>query len=130
MTEPEESPAKLLLRAVDSLPKAERDRVLVWLLDPAPRSARSAWALRSYAQGLASRVPELSPRVSEALQQRYAGARAEGLQTVPMRLEASQHAALRHWCRQHGFSMATVLRGLVARFLDEQAAGGGQEHDN
>jgi len=42
---------------------------------------------------------------------------------VPIRLPAEQHAALREWCADHGFSMATVVRGLVERFLEEQGDG-------
>ena len=39
---------------------------------------------------------------------------------VPVRFPADQHARLRDWCTEHGFSMATVIRGLVAKFLDDQ----------
>jgi hypothetical protein len=39
---------------------------------------------------------------------------------VPVRFPADQHARLREWCAQHGFSMATVIRGLVAKFLEDQ----------
>jgi hypothetical protein len=41
-------------------------------------------------------------------------------QVVPVRFTAEQHAQLREWCAEHGFSMATVIRGLVARFLEGQ----------
>jgi len=41
-------------------------------------------------------------------------------QMVPVRFPADQHAKLRDWCAEHGFSMATVIRGLVAKFLDDQ----------
>lgn len=111
---PDKSPAELLLGAVDTLPKEERDQVLVWLLDP--MSVRSAWTPHS-----ASRLPELEPRVSEALSGRLAARRGEELQAVPVRLTSEQHAALREWCQAHGFSMATVIRGLVSRFLEGQA---------
>jgi hypothetical protein len=39
---------------------------------------------------------------------------------VPVRFSADQHARLRAWCTEHGFSMATVIRGLVDRFLASQ----------
>ncbi|MGH3681481.1 MAG: hypothetical protein ACRDT2_14715, partial [Natronosporangium sp.] len=42
-------------------------------------------------------------------------------QMVTLRLPATRHAALRAWCAEHGFSMAAVVRGLVERFLEEQA---------
>ena len=41
-------------------------------------------------------------------------------QVVPVRFPAEQHAQLRDWCAEHGFSMATVIRGLVTRFLETQ----------
>jgi hypothetical protein len=40
-------------------------------------------------------------------------------QVVPVRLPAEDHARLRAWSQRHGFTMATVIRGLLARFLDE-----------
>jgi hypothetical protein len=43
-------------------------------------------------------------------------------QTVPVRLSTEQHEGLKQWCQANGFTMAVVLRGLVARFLDDQAA--------
>jgi hypothetical protein len=43
-----------------------------------------------------------------------------GQQMVPVRFSTEQHAQLRTWCTEHGFSMATVIRGLVARFLEGQ----------
>jgi predicted DNA-binding protein len=44
-----------------------------------------------------------------------------------VRLSSEQHERLKQWCQANGFTMAVVLRGLVARFLDEQARreGGG-----
>ncbi|MBV9313364.1 MAG: hypothetical protein JO100_06350 [Pseudonocardia sp.] len=44
----------------------------------------------------------------------------EQLQAVPIRLTSHQHSRLRHWCAQHNFTMATVIRGLVDQFLDSQ----------
>jgi hypothetical protein len=42
---------------------------------------------------------------------------------VPVRFSSEQHARLRQWCSEHGFSMATVIRGLVSRFLESQPPG-------
>jgi len=42
-------------------------------------------------------------------------------QSVPVRLSSEQHERLKQWCQANGFTMAVVLRGLVARFLDDQA---------
>jgi hypothetical protein len=39
---------------------------------------------------------------------------------LPVRLPPELHARLREWCTDQGFSMASVVRGLVERFLDEQ----------
>jgi hypothetical protein len=39
---------------------------------------------------------------------------------VPVRFPTDQHAQLHEWCTQHGFSMATVIRGLVGKFLEDQ----------
>ena len=47
-------------------------------------------------------------------------------QMVPVRFSSEQHAQLRQWCSEHGFSMATVIRGLVSRFLETQSPGQGQ----
>src|SRR6266542_3944618 len=43
-------------------------------------------------------------------------------QTVPVRLPVELHERLRQWCETNNFTMAVVLRGLVARFLDEYGA--------
>jgi hypothetical protein len=51
---------------------------------------------------------------------------ASGQQMVPVRFSSQQHAQLRQWCGEHGFSMATVIRGLVSRFLEGQLPGQGQ----
>jgi hypothetical protein len=40
-------------------------------------------------------------------------------QLVTIRLPAERHAALRAWCAEHGFTMASVMRGLIERFLEE-----------
>jgi len=47
-------------------------------------------------------------------------------QMVPVRFSSEQHAQLRQWCSEQGFSMATVIRGLVSRFLEAQPPGQGQ----
>jgi len=45
-------------------------------------------------------------------------------QTTPLRLSVDQHERLKQWCQGHDFSMAVVVRGLVARFLEEQSRRG------
>ena len=41
-------------------------------------------------------------------------------QTLPVRLPDEQHTRLKEWCAEHGYSMATVVRGLVESFLKAQ----------
>jgi hypothetical protein len=109
-------PVRLLVHAVGQLPADQRDLVLTWLLRQRPSLARQ-WTLGG---GAGARVSEL-----QALQQAGAGQPLRGItpsaqQVVPVRFPAQQHAQLREWCAGHGFSMATVIRGLVARFLEGQ----------
>jgi hypothetical protein len=40
----------------------------------------------------------------------------------PVRLPPELHERLRRWSTDAGFSMASVVRGLIERFLEEQAA--------
>ena len=70
---------------------------------------------------------QADPALRQALdQQLVSGGLLRGEhQVVPVRLPAELHGRLRDWCTEHGFSMATVVRGLVARFLDGQAPGAG-----
>jgi hypothetical protein len=105
---------ELLVKALGMLPDTERDQVYVWLLG---RSMAG-----SYGSGqLPSRLREVS---SQLLSLQSAGgspgSQQIGQQIVPVRFAADQHAQLRSWCAEHGFSMATVIRGLVARFLEGQ----------
>jgi hypothetical protein len=120
------SPAQLLLEAVDALPAQDRQSVLLWLIDPHPSSPQAGRTLHGYTEALLARVPELSPRASEHIQESWAGHRSdetrdERLQVVPIRLNGSQYRRLRSWCTEHNYSMATVVRGLVDQFLDRQA---------
>jgi len=43
------------------------------------------------------------------------------LRVLPVRLPAVDHDRLRAFSREHGFSMAVIIRTLVERFLDGQA---------
>ncbi len=116
MPEAPESPAELLVRAVNGLPDADRDRVLAWLLGRIPMAAPSPGS--GWPQLMAPpALPELS-RI-ESLIARFGPLRGEH-QAVPVRLPARQHALLREWCAEHSFTMATVIRGLVDRFLEDR----------
>ena len=110
-----DDPVHLLVKAVGSLPPEERDRLYAWLLRrasampwPTPmRLQRESTELRT----LLEQLPPVGRRAAQPIAQ----------QVVPVRFPAEQHAALREWCAEHGFSMATVIRGLVARFLEGQS---------
>jgi hypothetical protein len=43
------------------------------------------------------------------------------LRTMPVRFPEQQYQRLKAWCEEHKFPMAVVVRGVVERFLDEQA---------
>jgi hypothetical protein len=134
--EPEPSPdaVELLVRAVGQLDTADRDRVFAWLLR---RDAAALTAAGAAAQaGPAVAAPEVAfPRRAMWVTSESQSVRAlsqvdialgmrpsapGGQQMVPVRFSTDQHAQLREWCAEHGFSMATVIRGLVARFLEGQ----------
>jgi hypothetical protein len=101
---------RLLVKAVGMLPDAERDEVYTFLVSRGLSSA--------YGTGhLPGRLRDVS---SQILSLQAAGAQPGPQQVVPVRFAAEQHAQLRAWCTEHGFSMATVVRGLVARFLEGQ----------
>ncbi len=105
-------PALLLVRAVNTLPPDQREQVLAWLLSLAGGQGM-----------LPLRLREMSGQLL-ALQRAGAASSTTqmtaGQQVVPVRFPVDQHAQLRTWCAEHGFSMATVIRGLVSRFLDGQ----------
>ena len=105
---------QLLVKAIGMLPDGERDQVYAWLLN---RGLAGPYG----AGQLPGRVREVSSQLL-SLQQAGGspGSQQIGQQVVPVRFAADQHAQLRAWCTEHGFSMATVIRGLVARFLEGQ----------
>ncbi len=122
MSEDEKDPAALLVQAVGTLPPEDRDAVLVWLLR---RDARRFFNIAGAMSqpGLAGELASQTRLVADFLTaQAAASARSPhgAQQVVPVRFPTQQHAQLREWCAEHGFSMATVIRGLVARFLEIQ----------
>ena len=125
--------SRLMLKAVRSLPPEEQDALLEAMLEPrltpwpgpVVGSPDPAGPGLSAAEILHGPVPP--PRV-------YGPERGIGVtlpplgpetggpwQSVPVRLSTDQHERLKQWCQANGFTMAVVLRGLVARFLDDQA---------
>ena len=114
-----QDPARLLVKAIGALPEADRDRVYTWLLYRGFQTSEAG----------VMAIPGRSRRVSTMLEQRLEPVsgvpltQATGQQMVPVRFPSEQHAQLRQWCSEHGFSMATVIRGLVSRFLEGQLPG-------
>jgi hypothetical protein len=73
----------------------------------------------------ASRQQDFAEAEAEMMRNLFRSPGSAAQQMVPVRFSAEQHARLRAWCTEHGFSMATVIRGLVDRFLDGQQAAAG-----
>jgi hypothetical protein len=125
MAAPEEpSPEQLLARALESLSSDDRQRVTMWLLSRVSPGLQLGWLGRQERdQLMATFQPGTSLR--ELYASRFTGSTlaGEGHQVVPVRLPTDLHSRLRTWSAEHGFSMATVVRGLVSRFLDGQQSG-------
>jgi hypothetical protein len=103
--------AKLLLKAVRTLPKREQDQLLATLFlfllnDPPPVLARDPKAPYLLKEGL-----ELTEPGQFVM--------------LPVRLPPELHERLRGWSTEQGFSMASIVRGLVERFLEQQERIGG-----
>jgi hypothetical protein len=116
-------PIALLVQAVVALPAEDRNAVLAWLLRSDPRRLAAAAGQIGYVPFQAPALPSPGPTtVTKIIAAQAPERRLQpgGQQVVPVRFPAQQHAALRDWCTEHGFSMATVIRGLVARFLESQ----------
>jgi hypothetical protein len=112
---------QLLLKAVRGLPDDERDKVIEELLEVSLGAGRVVELPREAVAGLPEQLPSRlflgEPRLELLKGTPGAG---ESLTMVPARLSTEQHERLKQWCQANGFTMAVVLRGLVARFLDEQ----------
>jgi len=118
--------SRLMVKAVRSLPPEEQDALLEAMLEPrlAPWPGPGGPGLPA-ADLLAGhpvhRIYGQDPRYELTLPP--LGPETGGpWQSVPARLSTDQHERLKQWCQANGFTMAVVLRGLVARFLDDQAA--------
>jgi hypothetical protein len=107
---------ELLAQALEHLSPEERQQVTAWFL------TRSTISNLSPRRGSQEVLHALVPG-PEAFRDTYGQRVGRDQQVVPVRLPADLHRRLRLWCNEHGFSMATVVRGLVSRFLDSQATG-------
>ena len=103
-----ESVPERLARLLETLTTEERREITAWFFGHLG-GGRHHW--------LAG--PDLPPVGMPGLTSTLAA--GEASQLVTIRLNADRHAQLRTWCAEHGFTMAAVVRGLVERFLDEQA---------
>jgi hypothetical protein len=106
------SVSELLVKAVRGLPQEEQDAILGGLLYrgtgvQAAGIGRGPWGHLAPDPSLLAGSPRLGERGSQ-------------LRVVPVRLSVEQHEALKQWCEANDFSMATVIRGLVDRFLASQ----------
>jgi hypothetical protein len=110
------TPAELLAKALDAMPTEDRTRVLTWLLN---RSFHDAPSVLRQAMVTSLSMAAPTPHEATAMLSRTL-VRGGEHQVVPIRLPAEQHSQLRDWCQEHGFTMATVVRGLVDRFLEER----------
>ncbi|HTT53997.1 MAG TPA: plasmid partition protein ParG [Streptosporangiaceae bacterium] len=141
MTDPPDPPApgaayssmdasRLLVQALAGLPPADRDKVYTWLLGtslrlrPGLASQLDAPLTRAARAGLPATQQDFGEAGAEMVRMLFRSPAAQAQQMVPVRFSAEQHKRLRAWCTAHGFSMATVIRGLVDRFLDSQQAAG------
>jgi hypothetical protein len=112
---------KLLVKAVRQLPEREQDQLLAALLRA---------AIVEPGRPAAGVEPTFTHPVPPSPQEMLMWARPGAMPApigmtgpaamLPVRLPPDLHERLRGWSGTHGFSMASVVRGLVERFLDEQ----------
>jgi hypothetical protein len=107
--------ARLLLKALDSLNQRDRDLVLRDLLTG--RIGSVSGRRPSHAHATEAPPSFADPKVGMEITRQVE-------QPLLVRLPADLHARFRRWATSHGFSMASVVRGLVERFLDDQEARG------
>ena len=114
----DERSAKLLLKAVRTLPQRDQDAVLAALLRDHVASPGTVIGPPMRPPGPPD-VVMLSEAPSMLLPPGIGSPGPTAM--LPVRLPPELHDQLRRWSTDHGFSMAGVVRGLVERFLDQQA---------
>jgi hypothetical protein len=118
--------SRLLLKAVRGLPQREQDQVLAALIGsaltgPTPPGRPGHGPLPHPRPGSAPMRPEMLLMSDPSTPFEVGPVEASGPSAMlPVRLPPELHERLRRWSNEHGFSMASVVRGLVERFLDEQ----------
>jgi hypothetical protein len=119
--------SRILVRALAQLPAEDRDKVYTWLLGTSlrmqpgvmqPLGRRLRWAVQAESGTVTQQ--DFGDAGADLVRDLFRGQSGSAQQMVPVRFSADQHTRLRAWCSEHGFSMATVIRGLVDRFLDSQ----------
>jgi hypothetical protein len=112
----DERAAKLLLKAVRTLPEREQDQVLLALFRCVPEGTEFAPP-----GTFTRRQPGPSIPADVVFSHGTPPIEMTGpVAMLPVRLPPELHERLRQWSTDAGFSMASVVRGLVERFLDEQ----------
>jgi hypothetical protein len=122
---------ELLIKSIRQLDQSEQDEVLGELLadSGAPWAVAIEEPLTRELGAVRQRFlphPHLFDR--RAVTERVSAIVGEGgdLRMLPVRLPTADYERLRAWSKEHGFSMAVIIRTLVERFLDGQAAGPAQ----
>jgi hypothetical protein len=108
---------ELLMKAVRQLEPAEQEEVLGEFL------VGSTAAVSTLPRGLVTTAHRAgTPRErAELMEWSTTMAVASGdMKLLPVRLPSADYERLRTWSREHGFSMAVIIRTLVERFLNEQ----------
>ena len=114
--------AKLLLKAVRMLPQREQDQVLTALFREALSHPIPVTEPVPFTRPLPGPAPPDVVMLSDEPHMRlgYPPDMPGRAAMLPVRLPPELHDRLRQWSNEQGFSMASVVRGLVERFLDQQ----------
>jgi hypothetical protein len=108
----------LLVKAMQSLSEEEQGQLLDELL---ARPAAAPHVVGLAPPGADPQDVLLSfPRMEELRQLPPDPAAPNALRVLPVRLPVKDYDRLRAWSREHGYSMAVIVRILVERFLDGQ----------
>jgi hypothetical protein len=75
----------------------------------------------------ASARVEIVERLAHAEQAATPGSASGDLKVLPVRLPSADYERLREWSREHGFSMAVIIRTLVERFIRDQQRRGPEQ---